>query len=354
MKLLPLLPLRDIVVFPAMVVPLFVGREKSVAALEAAMLTEGDKDIFLLAQLDPGCDDPEQDDLFDIGVIATVLQLLKLPDGTVRVLVEAKQRAAMKSLRLENGAGGEMVVAQIELIEPVTVSGTEVAAMMRTVVETFGEYAKLNKKLPQEAGENLGDIVDAALLADAVAAHIQAKVSDKQTMLSESDPLKRLEIAFSFMEGELGVLQVERRIRGRVKRQMEKTQREYYLNEQLKAIQSELGGGEGEEANEIQELQDKIDKLKLSKEARTKANAELKKLKTMQPMSAEATVIRNYLDILLGLPWGKKSKLKKDIAAAQTVLDDDHYALDKVKDRIVEYLAVQADRKSTRLNSSHG
>ena len=342
MKLLPLLPLRDIVVFPAMVVPLFVGREKSVAALEAAMLTEGDKDIFLLAQLDPGCDDPEQDDLFDIGVIATVLQLLKLPDGTVRVLVEAKQRAAMKSLRLENGAGGEMVVAQIELIEPVTVSGTEVAAMMRTVVETFGEYAKLNKKLPQEAGENLGDIVDAALLADAVAAHIQAKVSDKQTMLSESDPLKRLEIAFSFMEGELGVLQVERRIRGRVKRQMEKTQREYYLNEQLKAIQSELGGGEGEEANEIQELQDKIDKLKLSKEARTKANAELKKLKTMQPMSAEATVIRNYLDILLGLPWGKKSKLKKDIAAAQTVLDDDHYALDKVKDRIVEYLAVQA------------
>ncbi len=342
MKLLPLLPLRDIVVFPGMVVPLFVGREKSVAALEAAMLTEGDKDIFLLAQLDPGCDDPEQDDLFDIGVIATVLQLLKLPDGTVRVLVEAKQRAAMKTLRLENGVGGEMIVAQIELLEPVTVSGTEVAAMMRTVVETFGEYAKLNKKLPQEAGENLGDIVDAALLADAVAAHIQAKVSNKQTMLSESDPLKRLEIAFSFMEGELGVLQVERRIRGRVKRQMEKTQREYYLNEQLKAIQSELGGGEGEEANEIQELQDKIDKLKLSKEARAKANAELKKLKTMQPMSAEATVIRNYLDILLGLPWGKKSKLKKDIAAAQTVLDDDHYALDKVKDRIVEYLAVQA------------
>ena len=342
MKLFPLLPLRDIVVFPGMVVPLFVGREKSVAALESAMLTEGEKDIFLLAQLDPGCDDPEQDDLFDIGVIATVLQLLKLPDGTVRVLVEAKQRAALQTLRLEQGTAGEMVVAQIELLEPVSVSGTEVAAMMRTVIETFGEYAKLNKKLPQEAGENLGDIVDAALLADAVAAHIQAKVSDKQTMLSESDPLKRMEIAFSFMEGELGVLQVERRIRGRVKRQMEKTQREYYLNEQLKAIQSELGGGDGEEANEIQELQDKIDKLKLSKEARTKANAELKKLKTMQPMSAEATVIRNYLDILLGLPWGKKSKLKKDIAAAQAVLDDDHYALDKVKDRIVEYLAVQA------------
>ena len=342
MKLYPLLPLRDIVVFPGMVVPLFVGRDKSVAALEAAMASEGEKDIFLLAQLDPGCDDPTEDDLFDIGVIATVLQLLKLPDGTVRVLVEAKQRASLQTLRLEQGSGDEMVVAQVELIEPVSVSGNEVAAMMRTVVDTFAEYAKLNKKLPQEAGEDLGDVVDAAELADTVAAHIQAKVSDKQALLSESDPLKRLEMAFSFMEGELGVLQVERRIRGRVKRQMEKTQREYYLNEQLKAIQSELGGGEGEEANEIAELQDKIDKLKLSKEARTKANAELKKLKTMQPMSAEATVIRNYLDVLLGLPWGKKSKLKKDIAAAQAVLDDDHYALDKVKDRIVEYLAVQA------------
>ena len=342
MKIYPLLPLRDIVVFPGMVVPLFVGRDKSVAALEAAMASDGDKDIFLLAQLDPGCDDPTEDDLFDIGVVATVLQLLKLPDGTVRVLVEAKQRASMQTFGLEQGVGGEMVVAQVELIEPISVSGNEVAAMMRSVVDTFAEYAKLNKKLPQEAGEDLGDVVDAAELADAVAAHIQAKVLDKQALLSESDPLKRLEMAFSFMEGELGVLQVERRIRGRVKRQMEKTQREYYLNEQLKAIQSELGGGEGEEANELQELQEKIEKLKLSKEARAKANSELKKLKTMQPMSAEATVIRNYLDVLLGLPWGKKSKLKKDIAAAQAVLDDDHYALDKVKDRIVEYLAVQA------------
>ncbi len=342
--LLPLLPLRDIVVFPGMVVPLFVGREKSVAALEAAMASdkgEGDKDIFLLAQLDPGCDDPERDDLYDIGVVATVLQLLKLPDGTVRVLVEAKQRGQLGALRLEQASTGEMMVAQVERLDPVTVSGTEVSAMMRSVVDTFAEYAKLNKKLPQDAGENLGEIVDAAVLADNVAAHIQAKVSDKQAMLSEADPLKRLEMAHSFMEGELGVLQVERKIRGRVKRQMEKTQREYYLNEQLKAIQSELGG-DGDEANELQELQDKIDKLKLSKEARTKANAELKKLKTMQPMSAEATVIRNYLDVLLGLPWGKKSKLKKDIHAAQAVLDADHYALDKVKDRIVEYLAVQA------------
>jgi ATP-dependent Lon protease len=341
-KLLPLLPLRDIVVFPGMVVPLFVGRDKSVAALEAAMASSGDKDIFLLAQLDPGCDDPAEEDLFDIGVIATVLQLLKLPDGTVRVLVEAKSRAELETLRFEQTPQGEMIVAQVSLVDPVSVSGNEVAGMMRSVVETFGEYAKLNKKLPAEAGENLGDLVDASQLADAVAAHIQAKVSDKQALLSEADPLKRLEMAYSFMEGELGVLQVERRIRGRVKRQMEKTQREYYLNEQLKAIQSELGGGDEGEGNEIAELQSKIDKMKLSKEARAKANAELKKLKTMQPMSAEATVIRNYLDILLGLPWGKKSKLKKDIGAAQAVLDADHYALDKVKDRIVEYLAVQA------------
>jgi ATP-dependent Lon protease len=339
MNLLPLLPLRDIVVFPGMVVPLFVGREKSVAALEAAMA--GDKDIFLLAQLDPGCDDPDRDDLYDVGVIATVLQLLKLPDGTVRVLVEGQERARLEGLREEGIGSAEMIVAQVERLEPVIAAGTEVSAMMRSVVEQFGEYAKLNKKLSQEAGDELGEIDDASRLADAVAGQISAKVSDKQALLTETDPLKRLEMVFSFMEGELGVLQVERKIRGRVKRQMEKTQREYYLNEQLKAIQSELGG-EAEEANEIAELQEKIDKLKLSKEAKAKAQTELKKLKTMQPMSAEATVIRNYLDVLLGLPWGKKSKVKKDIAGAQAILDADHYALEKVKDRIVEYLAVQA------------
>jgi len=334
-NLLPLLPLRDIVVFPGMVVPLFVGREKSVAALEAAMA--GDKDIFLLAQLDPGCDDPDRDDLYETGVIATVLQLLKLPDGTVRVLVEGQDRARLETLREE----GDMVVAGVERIDAVTVAGNEVSGMMRSVVEQFHEYAKLNKKLSQDAGDQLADIDDASRLADAVAAHLGAKVADKQALLTENDPMKRLEMAYSFMEGELGVLQVERKIRGRVKRQMEKTQREYYLNEQLKAIQNELGG-EGEDANEIAEIQEKIEKLKLSKEARTKALAELKKLKSMQPMSAEATVIRNYLDVLLGLPWGKRSKLKKDIGAAQAVLDADHYALDKVKDRIVEYLAVQA------------
>jgi len=346
---LPLLPLRDIVVFPGMVVPLFVGREKSVAALEAAMAASGSsaaadgeagsgsKDIFLLAQLDPGCDDPSADDLYDTGVVASVLQLLKLPDGTVRVLVEGTQRARLVSI----DEGKTMLTAKVEPIAPVVSSGSEVSAMMRSVVDQFGEYAKLNKKLSAEAGDQLGEIDDASRLADAVAAQLGAKVADKQALLTENDPLRRLEMAYSFMEGELGVLQVERRIRGRVKRQMEKTQREYYLNEQLKAIQSELGG-DGEEANEVAELAEKIEKLKLSKEARTKAVAELKKLKTMQPMSAEATVVRNYLDVLLGLPWGKRSKLKKDIGRAQEVLDADHYALDKVKDRIVEYLAVQA------------
>ena len=336
----PLLPLRDIVVFPGMVVPLFVGREKSVAALEAAMANK--TDIFLLAQLDPGCDDPDRDDLYDVGVVASVLQLLKLPDGTVRVLVEGQARARLELLRAEQGANGEMLVAQVEEIPADEAASPELSAMMRTVVDQFGEYAKLNKKLSTDAGDQLSEIEDASKLADSVAAQLSAKVADKQALLTESDPLKRLEMVYSFMEGELGVLQVERKIRGRVKRQMEKTQREYYLNEQLKAIQSELGGGDGEEANEVAELQDKIDKLKLSKEARAKAQAELKKLKTMQPMSAEATVIRNYLDVLLGLPWGKMSKLKKDIAAAETVLNDDHYALDKVKERIVEYLAVQA------------
>ena len=331
----PLLPLRDIVVFPGMVVPLFVGRDKSVAALEAAM--EGSKDIFLLAQLDPGCDDPERDDLFDVGVIAQVLQLLKLPDGTVRVLVQGTARAALDRLELR----GDHVEAVVEVKDTVTASGSEVVAMMRQVVEQFGDYAKLNKKLGEEAAEQLGDIDDAGELADTIAAAINAKVSDKQALLVERDPLKRLEMVMSFMEGELSVLQVERRIRGRVKRQMEKTQREYYLNEQLKAIQNELGGDD-DGSNEIAELTEKIGKTKLSKEAREKAEAELKKLKAMQPMSAEATVIRNYLDVLLDLPWGKKSKVKNDIGEAQKVLDADHYGLEKVKDRIIEYLAVQA------------
>ena len=331
----PLLPLRDIVVFPGMVVPLFVGRAKSVAALEAAM--EGGKEIALVAQLDPACDDPDRDDLYDLGVIAQVLQMLKLPDGTVRVMVEGGTRVKLEELV---PAGGYVAV-QVADVPARSAAGTEVTAMMRQVVEQFGEYSKLKKNADEEGGQALREIDDASELADTIAAGIAVKVAEKQALLTETDPLKRLEMVMAFMEGELSVLQVERKIRGRVKRQMEKNQREYYLNEQLKAIQNELGGGE-DETDELSELATTIAKTRLSKEARTKAEGELKKLKAMQPMSAEATVIRNYLDVLLGLPWGKKSKLKKDIAQAQAVLDEDHYALDKVKDRIVEYLAVQA------------
>jgi ATP-dependent Lon protease len=332
----PLLPLRDIVVFPHMIVPLFVGRDRSVAALEAAM--ESDKEIFLVAQLDPGEDDPQRDDLYDVGVIATVLQLLKLPDGTVRVLVEGKERAKLLSLADEDKA----VMASVKPIGDTVDDSVDTAALMRSVVDQFENYAKLNKKMPAETAVQLSQIDDASRLADSVAGNLNIKVSDKQALLVEDAPSKRLEMVFAFMEGELGVLQVEKKIRGRVKRQMEKSQREYYLNEQLKAIQRELGNDNGEGGDDLAELQLKIDSLKMSKEAKAKANTELKKLRAMAPMSAEATVVRNYLDTLIGLPWGKKSKLKKDIAKAQAVLDDDHYALEKVKDRIVEYLAVQA------------
>ena len=333
----PVLPLRDIVVFPHMIVPLFVGRDKSVAALEAAMAAE--KEIFLVAQLDPSQDDPAREDLYEMGVTATVLQLLKLPDGTVRVLVEGKARARLGELT----ESGDYLSATVEPVEDLAAEGTEVEALMRSVVGQFENYAKLNKKLPAETAVQLSEIDAAGRLSDAILANINVKVADKQALLVEVDPAKRLEMAFALMEGELGVLQVEKKIKSRVKRQMEKTQREYYLNEQLKAIQRELGNGDEEgDGDEIAELTQKIATLKLSKEARTKATAELKKLKTMAPMSAEATVVRNYLDVLLGLPWGKRSKIKKDIAAAQAVLDEDHYALEKVKDRIVEYLGVQA------------
>ncbi|WP_199857873.1 endopeptidase La [Erythrobacter sp. EC-HK427] len=337
MNAYPLLPLRDIVVFPGMAVSLFVGRDKSVAALEAAM--EADREIFLVSQLDPSTDDPERGDLFDIGTVAQIEQMLKLPDGTVRVMVEGKARAKMSDMRLD----GAYYLAQTAALDETSASGTEVAAMMRTALEQFADYARSNKKLPDDIEETLAEIEDAGQLADAIASALSAKVETKQQMLAESDAMKRLELVFSVMEGELSVQQVERKIRGRVKRQMEKTQREYYLNEQLKAIQNELGGGgEDGEGDEIAELTKRIEQTKLSKEARAKAESELKKLKSMQPMSAEATVVRNYLDVLLGLPWGKKSKVKKNIAKAQEILDADHYALEKVKDRIIEYLSVQA------------
>jgi ATP-dependent Lon protease len=332
----PVLPLRDIVVFPQMIVPLFVGRDKSVAALESAMAT--DKNIFLVSQLDPAEDDPDREALYDLGVVATVLQLLKLPDGTVRVLVEGQRRAKLASLTEQDNH----LAATIDPVEIEEPDDAEAKALMRSVVEQFENYSKFNKKLPSDIVGQLAQVEEASKLADAVAANISIKVSDKQALLAELNPMRRLEMVYAFMEGELGVLQVEKKIRSRVKRQMEKTQREYYLNEQLKAIQRELGNeGEEGESSELAELGNKIAKTKLSREARTKALQELKKLKAMAPMSAEATVSRNYLDVLLALPWGKKSKIKRDIKEAQKILDEDHYGLEKVKDRIIEYLAVQ-------------
>lgn len=331
---LPVLPLRDIVVFPQMIVPLFVGRDKSVKALEAVM--HGDKTVFLLSQKNPGDEDPGADDLYDIGTVATVLQLLKLPDGTVKVLVEGQSRARLTAL----DAGTEYLSAEIEAVEDVLGDATQIEALVRSAAKQFEGYVKLNKKTAPEIAVQIGQIDDAGRFADTVAANLNLKIADKQSILGEADVARRLELVFGFMEGEMGVMQVEKKIRSRVKRQMEKTQREYYLNEQMKAIQRELG--EGEDAkDEITEIEEKIAGARLPKEARERAISELKKLKAMSPQSAEATVVRNYMDVLLGLPWSKKSKVKKDIALAQKILDDDHYGLEKVKDRIIEYLGVQ-------------
>ncbi len=330
---LPVLPLRDIVVFPQMIVPLFVGRDKSVKALEAVM--HGDKTVFLLSQKNPADEDPAAGELYDIGTVATVLQLLKLPDGTVKVLVEGQSRARLKSL-----SGDDFLTAVVEPVDDVLGDATQIEALVRSAAKQFEGYAKLNKKTAPEIAVQIGQIEDAGRFADTVAANLNLKISDKQTILGEADVAKRLELVFGFMEGEMGVMQVEKKIRSRVKRQMEKTQREYYLNEQMKAIQKELG--EGEDAkDEVTEIEEKIARARLPKEARERAISELKKLKAMAPQSAEATVVRNYLDVLLGLPWNKKSKIKKDIALAQKVLDDDHFGLEKVKDRIIEYLGVQ-------------
>jgi ATP-dependent Lon protease len=328
------LPLRDIVVFPHMIVPLFVGREKSVRALEEVMKEE--KQILLLTQKNAGEDDPGSDGLYRIGTLATVLQLLKLPDQTVRVLVEGKSRARVKGFSPRT----DFFQALIEPIEEHGGTPQEVEALVRTVKTNFESYIKLNKKVPAETLASVAQIDDPAKLADTVASHLTVKISDRQQLLETLNTVERLERVLALIEGEIGVLQVERKIRSRVKRQMEKTQREYYLNEQLKAIQKELGEGE-EGRDELAELEERIKKAKLSKEAREKAQAEVKKLRQMSPMSAEATVVRNYLDWMLSLPWGKKSKVKKDIMLAEKVLHEDHYGLDKVKERILEYLAVQ-------------
>ena len=335
-RTLPLLPLRDIVVFPQMIVSLFVGRERSVKALEAVM--SGDRQIFLVSQINSADEDPGREGLYEIGTMAKVVQLLKLPDGTVKVLVEGESRARLADLVDVNGRWD----ATVEPLEDEIEDSEELQALVRSVAKQFESYVRLNKKVAPEIVSAIGEIDDASKLGDTVASNLNLKIADKQALLASVDVTKRLELVFAHMEGEMGVMQVEKKIRSRVKRQMEKTQREYYLNEQLKAIQRELGDQSEDGRDEVAELEQKIAKTKLSKEAREKAIGELKKLKSMSPMSAEATVVRNYLDTMLGLPWGKKSKLKRDIIEAQKVLDADHFGLEKVKDRILEYLAVQA------------
>jgi ATP-dependent Lon protease len=340
-SLYPVLPLRDIVVFPHMIVPLFVGREKSVRALEDVM--KDDKQILLVTQKNAAQDDPSTADIYSVGTIGTVLQLLKLPDGTVKVLVEGGQRA-----RIVRFAENESFFqAYAEGIEEKAGDQQEIEALSRTVVSQFEQYIKLNKKIPPEVLVSINQIEDSSKLADTVASHLALKIPEKQELLETETVSERLEKVFGYMEGEIGVLQVEKRIRNRVKRQMEKTQREYYLNEQLKAIQKELGEGE-DGRDELAELEERINKTKLSKEGHDKAIAEVKKLRSMSPMSAEATVVRNYLDWLLSIPWQNRTKTKRDIKLAEKVLNHDHFGLEKVKERILEYLAVQQRMKKVK------
>jgi len=330
--LLPLLPLRDVVVYPHLVIPLFVGRSKSVKALELA--SEGNKQILLVAQKSANKDDPEAEDIYEVGTVATVLQMLKLPDGTVKVLVEGVQRAKVSEFTETE----ECFAAKADLIAD-SLADVEIQALMRTVFAQFDQYVKLNKKIPPEILTSLASIDDAGRLADTIAAHLTLKLEEKQKILEMFDVAERLEHLLRLMEGEIDILQVEKRIRGRVKRQMEKTQREYYLNEQVKAIQKELG--EQDENAEMDELEKRIEEARMPKDALAKVSSELKKLKLMSPMSAEASVVRNYIDTLINLPWKKKTKISKDLVKAEAILDDDHFGLEKVKERIVEYLAVQ-------------
>ena len=330
---LPLLPLRDVVVFPHMVIPLFVGRPKSIKALEVAM--EAGRQIMLVAQKAAGKDEPKPDDMFEVGCVSSILQMLKLPDGTVKVLVEGIQRANTHSI----SDNGEYFVADVTPVPPELDTKPEIEALRRAVTQQFDQYVKLNKKIPPEILTSIAGIDDAGRLADTIAAHLPLKLENKQSVLDLYAVDKRLEKLLEQLEHEVDILQVEKRIRGRVKRQMEKSQREYYLNEQVKAIQKELG--DGEDGADMEELEKKIIAAKMPKDARKKVDAEFKKLKLMSPMSAEATVVRNYIDTLVNLPWAKKTKIKHDLAFAEAVLNEDHYGLDKVKDRILEYLAVQ-------------
>ena len=334
-KVIPVLPLRDIVVFPHMVVPLFVGRDKSVRALDEVM--RGDKQILLATQKNSADDEPAPSSIYEVGVLATVLQLLKLPDGTVKVLVEGKARAGIARFTDQT----EFFEAEVAYLAEDGGPSEEAEALSRAVVEQFENYVKLNKKVPPEALSSIPQITDPGKLADSVAAHLSVKIADKQSLLELFEVPRRLERVYALMEGEISVLQVEKKIRSRVKRQMEKTQREYYLNEQMKAIQRELGETD-DQRDEILELEKRIRKTKLSKEARAKADAEVKKLRNMSPMSAESTVVRNYLDWLLSIPWGKAKQKPIDLKKAEAILEEDHYGLEKVKERILEYLAVQA------------
>ncbi|TMP20211.1 endopeptidase La [Pseudoalteromonas sp. S2721] len=331
---IPVLALRDVVVYPHMVIPLFVGREKSIKCLEAAM--DKDKQIFLVAQKDASVDDPQQDDIYRVGTIATVLQLLKLPDGTVKVLVEGIQRASVETF-LDND---DFFVAEAQFIESSHIDEQEQDIFIRSAISQFEGYVKLNKKIPPEVLTSVSGIDEAARLADTMAAHMPLKVPEKQKVLEIADVTERLEYLMALMEGEIDLLQVEKKIRTRVKKQMEKSQREYYLNEQMKAIQKELGELD-DVPDEFEAIKKRIEESGMPKEAQEKANAELSKLKMMSPMSAEATVVRSYIDTLINVPWKKRSKVKKDLAGAQKILDSDHYGLDKVKERIIEYLAVQ-------------
>jgi ATP-dependent Lon protease len=339
---IPVLPLRDVVVYPHMVIPLFVGREKSIVALDEAM--NRDKRILLVAQKQADVDDPKPKDLYVVGTVATILQLLKLPDGTVKVLVEGVERAIVEDME-----AGDYFAAEIAAMPDVeTYDEREIDVLTRSVVAQFEQYVKLNKKVPPEILTSLAGIEQPGRLADTVAAHMALKLADKQKVLEIQDVRQRLEHILTLIEGEMEVLQIEKKIRSRVKSQMEKSQREYYLNEQMKAIQKELGESEEGGASEIAELEKRIAKAGMPKEAKAKATAELNKLKLMSPMSAEATVVRNYVDWLLKVPWKKRTKVHLDIAEAQKVLDEDHYGLDKVKERIVEYLAVQQRVKNLK------
>ena len=338
----PVLPLRDIVVFPHMIVPLFVGREKSVRALEEVM--NDDKQILLVSQKEAGQENPSAEDLYTVGTVGTVLQLLKLPDGAIKVLVEGNSRANITKFEEIDG------FLQADITMPDEDMGdtpVETTALSRTVLQQFEDYIKLNKKIPSEVMVSLSQVEDESKVADTIASHLNVNIAEKQELLELTSVPERLEKIFSFMNNEIGVMKVEKRIRNRVKRQMEKSQREYYLNEQIKAIQKELGEGD-DGRNEIQEIEEKLNNTKLSKEALEKVTAELKKLKNMSPMSAEATVVRNYIDTMLALPWSKKSRIKKDINVAREILDADHYGLEKVKDRIIEYLAVQKRMKKPK------